>query len=103
MKVDPLEEKNLLTDSAYTEERKRLSGLLDTWLKQNPDTYDYDSYGRRSQSGAPEIDWDKFQKAWPEEYARIKTAVETMNVTWEQAMNDPVIREKISAEARYWY
>lgn len=75
----------------------------DTLGCYNPDTYTYDPYGPRPQSGAPEIDWVKFQKAHPADYARIKSAIEALNVTWEQATGDPAIREKVSAAARYWY
>jgi arylsulfatase A-like enzyme len=103
LKTDPLEEKNLVDAPTYAEERKRLVGLLEAWLKRNPDTYTYDPYGPRPQSGAPEIDWERFQKARPADYARIKSAIETLNVTWEQATGDPAIREKVSGAARYWY
>jgi arylsulfatase A-like enzyme len=100
---DPTEDVDVLNDPAYAEERIRLTRLLDQWLEANPDTYEYDSYGRRPQSGAPEIDWEKFKSVRPEEYARIAAEIEKLGVTWDQAVKDKIVRAKISAAARYWY
>lgn len=101
--ADPLEETNQAEDPTMESERKRLAGLLDQWLAAHPDTYSYDSYGRRPQSGSPELDWEKFKQAKPKEYNRIASAVEKLGVTWEQAMSDDDIREKVSSAAGYWY
>lgn len=103
MTTDPLEEVNLVQNPVHAAERKRLAALLDEWLANNPDNYSYASYGRRSQSGAPEIDWVKFQSVLPDEYQRIQKAAQDLNVTLDQAVSDPAIREKVSAAARYWY
>ncbi len=101
--ADPLEEENRVDDTAMAGERKRLAGLLDGWLAAHPDTYSHDPYGRRPQSGSPELDWEKFKQARPKEYERIASIIKKLGVTWEQALADEEIRRKVSAEASYWY
>ena len=100
---DPGEMINLVTDPKFAGSLKMMRAKYDAWRKANPSTFKYDTYGRRPQSGAPEIDWDKFKKSRPKEYLRIAEQVEALGVTWEQAVNDREIRIKICKAARYWY
>jgi len=100
---DALEEINRVDDPSMEGERKRLASLLDQWLTAHPDTYTHDPYGRRPQSGSPELDWEKFKQARPKEYNRIAAAIEKLGVTWEEALSDEAIRAKVSTEAGYWY
>jgi arylsulfatase A-like enzyme len=101
--TDPLEETNRVDDPAMASERKRLAGLLEGWLVERPDTYRYDTYGERPQSGSPEINWEKFKQTKPEEYERIASIIKKLGVTWEQALADYEVRRKICTEAGYWY
>jgi hypothetical protein len=100
---DPGEMTNLVNNPKYAGQLKNLREKYDTWRKANPSTFTYDTYSRRSQSGSPEIDWERFKKARPAEYARIARQVEALGVTWDQAVNDRSIRIKICKAARYWY
>ena len=100
---DPLEETNVIVDPSMAEEKKRLSQLLDNWLAAHPDTYSHDPYGRRPQSQAPEIDWDKLKQGNPKGYDRVAAAIKKLGVTWEDALKDQAVREKVSATAGYWY
>jgi arylsulfatase A-like enzyme len=100
---DPGEMTNLVKNPEYAERLKVLRAKYDTWRKANPSTFKYDTYGRRAQYGAPEIDWDKFKRMRPAEYSKIAKQVEALGVTWEQAVNDREIRIKICKATRYWY
>ena len=98
-----MERKNLIGNPEYKQRIAVLRRSFDQWREENPSTYQYDSYGPRPQYGAKEMDWERFQKVRPKEYARIKEQVERLGVTWEQAMDDWEIRYEICSEAGYWY
>ena len=103
LSADPLERNNLINNESYCERIEQVRRRFDEWREKNPSTYRYDQYGERPQSGAPEIDWEKFRQVRPEEYERIKTEIERLGVTWEQAMNDWEVRYEICSNAEYWY
>ncbi len=100
---DPEEGSNLIAHPEFMKEIAKARGLFESWRRENPSTFTYDSYGRRPQALAPEIDWEKFRQVRPKEYAKIKAEVERLGVTWEQAMNDWAIRYAICSKAGYWY
>ena len=103
LKSDPEEISNLIGNPEYRPQIEAARSLFESWRKENPSTYTYDSYGRRSQGLAPEIDWEKFRQVRPKEYAKIAAEVKRLGATWEQAMNDWSIRFEISSKAGYWY
>jgi len=80
-----------------------LRAEYDAWRQANPSTYTYETYGRRAQFEAREIDWECFKAVRPVQYSRIAKQVEAMGVTWEQAVNDREIRITICKAAGYWY
>lgn len=100
---DPWETNNLVNNPEYAPVVDQLRADFDAWRAENPENYDYNSYGKRSEAWAQEIDWDRFKAAKPEIYAKIKTEVERLGVTWEQAMDDWEIRWKICSRTGYWY
>jgi len=100
---DSLESENLINNPNYQSQIDKARKTFEQWRKENPSTYSYDVYGKRPQYGAPEIDWKKFKQARPKEYDRIKTEIDKLGVTWEQAMDDWDIRYKICRKANYWY
>lgn len=100
---DPEEINNLIDNPEYKPRIDAARREFKAWREKNPSTYSYDVYGRRGQALAPEIDWDEFAKAHPEEYAKIKAQIERFGVTWEQAMDDWEIRYKVCSHAGYWY
>jgi arylsulfatase A-like enzyme len=103
LQSDPEEINNLIARPEYMKKAAEARSLFESWRKENPSTYTYDSYGRRSQALAPEIDWAKFRQVRPKEYAKIAAEVARLGVTWEQAMSDWSIRFEISSKAGYWY
>lgn len=103
LQKDPGEMTNLVNDPEYAGQLKILRAKYDAWRKANPSTFTYDTYSRRAQSGAKEIDWDKFKKTHPAEYSKIAKQVDALGVTWAQAVNDRQIRIRICKAARYWY
>ncbi|MGZ0654269.1 sulfatase-like hydrolase/transferase [Coraliomargarita sp. W4R72] len=100
---DADEAENLINHPEFQARIEAVRQEFASWRAQHPSTYSYDVYGRRAQSLAPEIDWEAFKKARPEEYARIAAQIERFGVTWEQAEDDWAVRYKISSHAGYWY
>jgi arylsulfatase A-like enzyme len=100
---DPEEVSNLIDRPEFAQEVSKVKALFEQWRRENPSTYTYDSYGRRAQALAPEIDWKRFAEVRPKEYAKIKAEVERLGVSWEQAMDDWAIRYEICSKAGYWY
>lgn len=98
---DPGERKNLL--AGRPEAAAALRGLFQQWEKDNPNTYDYTPYGHRPQSGAPDLDWEKFKAAKPKAYERIAAEIKKRGVSWEDAIEDPEARWEIGQAAEYWY
>jgi len=101
---DPEEISNLIDHPEYKQQVESARREFARWRQANPPNYRYDVYeGRRPQTLAPDIDWDKFASSRPEAYAKIKAQVERFGVTWEQAVSDWEIRYKICSHAGYWY
>lgn len=100
---DPEEVNNLIDNPEYKPRIDAARREFKAWRERNPSTYSYDSYGRRAQALAPEIDWDEFAKVRPKEYAKIKAQIERLGVTWEQAVNDWDVRYRICSQTGYWY
>jgi hypothetical protein len=108
LRSDPNEMLNLARNPGYMEELEELRLAYESWRGANPPTHQYHTYTRRPQSGAPQrgepkIDWQKFQAAHPTYYDRIAEQVEAMEVSWDEAVNDPDIRATISERAGFWY
>lgn len=101
--VDSDERTNLISNPEYKNQIVATRKLFDNWRRDNPSTYTYDVYGRRPQYGAKTIDWEKFKDVRSKEYKRIKAAVDSMEVSWEQALNDWEIRSEICLKTGYWY
>ncbi len=100
---DPMESENLIDNPEYHQMVVHARQTFEQWRRENPSNYHYDSYGRRPQSGAKEIDWNRFKEVRPIEYEKIKTEVERLEVTWTQAIDDWDIRYKICSKVGYWY
>jgi arylsulfatase A-like enzyme len=101
--VDSDERTNLISNPEYKNQIVAARNLFDNWRTDNPSTYTYDVYGSRPQFGAKDIDWEKFKEVRPKEYEKIKAAVDSMEVTWEQALDDWEIRSEICLKTKYWY
>lgn len=100
---DPLEAKNLIAKPAHQEAVAQLRRAYEKWREATPSSYSFDSYGRRAQYGAKEIDWEKFKAARPKVYAAIEKQIKKMGVTWEQAVEDWETRYAICSKVGYWY
>ncbi len=100
---DPLESENLINKKEQFNLLEKFRESLDQWREYHPSNYYHDSYGRRPQSGAKEIDWQIFQEVRPEVYLKIKAEIEYLGVTWQQAMDDWEIRFIICSNVGYWY
>lgn len=100
---DPMEANNLIQDPAYVEEIEIARSTFDRWREENPSTFRFDFLGSRAQFGSPDVDWVQFREAKPAEYARIKSEVERLGVSWETAVNDWETRLEICSNAVYWY
>jgi arylsulfatase A-like enzyme len=100
---DPGEARNVMEEKELAVQIENAKADFKAWRSSNPHNFEYFPYSRRPQFGASEIDWEKFQKVRPKEFARIKREVERLGVTWDQAMNDWSVRYKICSEAGYWY
>jgi arylsulfatase A-like enzyme len=103
LEKDPMEANNLIEDVSYKNEIDQARVTFEKWRKENPSSFDYDIFGPRAQFGAPEVDWEQFQRAKPDEYERIKAEVERLGVSWEDAVNDWETRLEICTNAVYWY
>jgi arylsulfatase A-like enzyme len=103
LRKDPHENNNLVSNPEYSVRVDALRTKFEQWRMQNPQTYVADLHGSRPESGSRNIDWKRFAADRPEEYQRIKTQVERMDVTWEQAVHDYDIRFEICMKAGYWY
>ncbi len=100
---DPDELNNLVKDPEQQERVKQLRKRFDEWRDAHPANYKHDPYGKKSSFNAPEIDWDRFKRTHPEEYAKIEKQVKRLGVTWEQAINDWDIRTVIWKAVGYYY
>ena len=58
-------------------------------------------FGASSQAGVIRLITNKPETT--ENYGRIKAAIESLGVTWEQAENDWDIRYEVCKKARFWY
>jgi hypothetical protein len=94
---------NLINDPAALGQAARMRRLFDDWEKRNPNTYSHNPYGPRPQTNAPGIDWQRYQKAWPKHYEKIAAEVRKRGVTWEEALNDPAMREAIGKAVGWYY
>lgn len=99
--ADPLEINNLI--SGQPEEVARWRSLFQQWEKDNPNTYDFMLYTNRPQTGSAEIDWERFARAHPGPYKRIKAEVEARGVTLEDTVRDPDVRWEIGQAAKFFY
>lgn len=98
---DPEEMKNRVAER--TEAVAALRSLFQQWEKENPNTYDYMPYGIRPQTGAPDLDWEKFKAAQPKAYERIAAEIKKRGLSWDDALEDPEARWEIGRAAKYWY
>jgi len=98
---DPHEMANLI--EARPQDAAKLRDLLEQWEKNNPDTYDFMPYGHRPQTGAPDLDWQKFKATWPGPHRRIAAEIEKRGCSWEDALVDPDLRFEIGLAADYFY
>jgi arylsulfatase A-like enzyme len=102
MDNDP-KEANSLAGNAENEARiEVLRQKFIQWRTENPTNYEH------VHNGAPHfatenIDWELFEEVAPQHYGRIKAAIESLGVTWEQAENDWDTRYQVCKKARYWY
>jgi len=103
LRQDPMETRDLTTDPEQQARVKQLRARFDAWRVAHPANFAHDPYGRWATFNAPAIDWKKFKKAKPEEYAKIAREVKRLGVTWEQAMNDWDARTAIWKATRYYY
>ena len=103
LKNDPEESRNLINNPEYKEQLEKARKSFLEWRKETPTGDLFDAYGKKSQWGAMDIDWDHFKIAHPEAYAKIAAEVKRLGVTWEQAVNDWEIRKAICKKADYWY
>lgn len=105
LEADPWEVNNLANDPLWASKLQYWSERFDQWQTENPDTYPkhYNPYGPRPQTNAPGIDWKKYKKYWPDQYKQIAAEVERLGVTWEQALEDPNIRQQIGKKLRWYY
>lgn len=103
LRKDPMETKNLLRDPEQQARVQKLRARFDEWRQMHPANFAHDPYGKWATFNAPEIDWDRFKKVKPREYAGIAGEVKRLGVTWEQAMKDWDTRLKIWNVTRYYY
>jgi arylsulfatase A-like enzyme len=100
---DPDETTNLIRSSEYAEKLSHLRRAFAEWRVANPHQYDPMPYSKRPEALAKSIDWVRFKTAHPEQYAKIKQAVEKLGVTWDAALNDWSVRFEVCKTAGYWY
>jgi arylsulfatase A-like enzyme len=100
---DSMEAENLINEGNYSSNVQHARETFENWRRENPSTFQFDPFGPRAQFGAPEVDWEQFQRAKPDEYERIKTEVERLGVSWETAVSDWETRLEICTNAVYWY
>lgn len=103
LKNDPFELNNLANNPEQQERVNQLRKRFDDWRNEHPANYTYDPYGKFATFNSPEIDWDRFKKAYPAEHDKIAIEVERLGVTWDQALNDWDTRLTISKAAGYYY
>lgn len=103
LNTDPTESNNLVNNPEYALKLKKMRKMFNEWRAELPAVIEYRPYQKYSQSGAKDIDWKKFKKAQPKYYAKIKTEVEKMGVSWEQAVDDWSVRYKICKNVDFWY
>lgn len=101
--VDSMELNNVITDLAYAEQVKESRKLFNTWREKFPAVIDYNPYQQYSQSGVMDMDWVKFRKFRPKQYAEIEAEIKRMGVTWEDAVTDWKVRFEICKNVGYWY
>jgi arylsulfatase A-like enzyme len=100
---DPGEANNLFDDPAQWQRVMELRSRLDSWRSAHPANYVFDPYIKNATFNAPEIDWARFKKAHPQEYAKIAKEVEHLGVTWQQAVHDWETRSAIWEATGYYY
>jgi arylsulfatase A-like enzyme len=103
LREDPGETNNQQANPERQKLVKQLRARFNEWRAAHPANFEHDPYGRWATFNAPEIDWDKFKMAHPDEYAKIAREVKRSGVTWEQAVNDWDTRTAIWKATRYYY
>lgn len=98
---DPHEMHNLIAEAP--EAAARLRARFEQWEEENPNTYDFMPYSHRPQTGAPDLDWDKFKAAHPPVHARIAGEIQKRGVTWQEALDDPELRWEIGLAVGFFY
>ncbi|NQY31626.1 MAG: sulfatase-like hydrolase/transferase [Coraliomargarita sp.] len=100
---DPDELNNLVSNPEQQGRVQQLRAWFDEWRAAHPANFTHNPYAQFAPFNAPEIDWERFKKVRPEEYAKIAKEVERLGVTWEQAMNDWDTRTAIWKAVDYNY
>lgn len=100
---DPDELNNLVDNPEHKERVQNLRTQFDQWRASHPANYTHDPYAQYATFNAPDIDWERFKKARPVEYAKIAKEVARLGVTWEQAINDWETRTTIWNAVGYNY
>ncbi len=103
LRKDPGETDNLLNRPESQVLVEQLRTRFDNWRAEHPANYRHDPYDRWAPFNAPEIDWERFHKAKPEQYEKIAAEVARLGVTWDQALNDWDTRTAIWNATRYYY
>ncbi len=101
--TDPMETRNLLNAPEQWDRVRELRVQFSEWRAAHPVNFAHDPYGKQATFNAPKIDWAKFKKAKPNEYAKIAKQVKRLGVTWEQAMADWETRAAIWRATGYYY
>jgi len=102
MEHDPQESNSLVGNTEYEARIQALREKFTQWREENPSNYEHVHNGI-PHFATMDIDWETFKEAAPAHYGRIKAAVDSMGVTWEQAENDWEIRYQVCKKARFWY
>ena len=94
-----------MNDPKQQKRIKKLRARFDKWRAGHPANYIHDPYARFPlyTFNSPKIDWQKFKKARPEQYAEIAKEVKRLGVTWDQAANDWHTRTKIWKATHIYY
>ena len=102
MEDDPKETNNLINNPDYEPQIQALREKFLQWREENSSNYDPDHNGI-PHFATRDIDWGRFKEVAPVHYGKIKAAVDSLGVTWEQAENDWNIRYQVCKKARFWF
>lgn len=103
LEIDSLESNNLIDKATFAAKVEKSRKLFNTWRKKFPAVIDYKVYQEYGQSGAVNIDWEKFKEFRPKQFAKIAAEIKRMGVTWEDAVTDWKVRFEICKNVGYWY